>query len=454
MSAIADGVDTTIGPAQEASAAGVGVDAIVIDPLEVAGSDEVPGLNEAGRPKALRAYVVHQDPKITIIPNFVSDSEIEHLLEISKGFWFPSVVGRGVYKTNDENKDMQNEPSKNRTSYSCMLRSAQTDTVQSIEHRLAHVAGIDVDYLERLNMVRYMPGQFFNVHHDGRFRPKTVFLYLNDLPDDDAGETLFPELGLKIRPRRGCAVMWANTLSPGIDDIRTFHQGLAPRTGVKFGVNCFFNDKPLRHWEDVDSDLGDQEDIPANAKGQSRWRVVDPGDFKVSDAMAKEHEPMQVKAFVVNQEPKVMVIPSFLQPGEAALIRSCIGGEVKENDELCLARIEQRMAAAAQVSLLHMDPLRIAKCTPSMTPDGQVLAGNNYKQRFGKKVVQIFLNDVDDGGELRFPKLRMQIRPMEGCAVVWSTDTVHQGRPPKVGERFVASGIFRENPVRSPNAAP
>jgi len=97
---------------------------------------------------------VHKEPKITIIPNFISDAEVEHLLELSEEFWVPSVVGAGVYKTNDEMKDLSNQPSKNRTSFSCMLRSAQTPRVESVEHRLAHLAGMDVEYLERLNMVR------------------------------------------------------------------------------------------------------------------------------------------------------------------------------------------------------------------------------------------------------------------------------------------------------------
>eukprot|EP00971_Amphidinium_carterae_P314637 6254219-Amphidinium_carterae.1 len=32
--------------------------------------------------------------------------------------------------------------------------------------------------------LRYQPGQQFKVHHDGTFRQKTLFVYLNDLPED------------------------------------------------------------------------------------------------------------------------------------------------------------------------------------------------------------------------------------------------------------------------------
>merc|ERR1712125_137803 len=106
---------------------------------------------------------------------------------------------------------------------------------------------------ERLNMVRYGPGQLFNQHHDGRFRPKTVFIYLNDLPEGDGGEPLFPVLGVQFVPRKCTAVMWANTLEHQVEDHRMVHQGLPPKTAIKFGVNCFFNDKPLKQWDDINS---------------------------------------------------------------------------------------------------------------------------------------------------------------------------------------------------------
>jgi len=69
----------------------------------------------------------------------------------------------------------------------------------------------------------------------------TIFIYLNDLPEGDEGETHFIRLGLKVVPRAGTAVMWDNTLPNGKADERTFHQGLPPKTGVKYGLNCFFN---------------------------------------------------------------------------------------------------------------------------------------------------------------------------------------------------------------------
>mmetsp|Transcript_42113 Transcript_42113/g.89690 ORF Transcript_42113/g.89690 Transcript_42113/m.89690 type:complete len:476 (-) Transcript_42113:141-1568(-) len=433
-----------------------------IDPLEVAKEDGPPECDpKTGLPKALKAYIVHQHPQIFVVPYFVNDADIDHLLELSKDAWVPSVVGTGVYRTNDEAQDLTNKKSQNRTSYSCMLRSSQTPQVEHLEQRLAHLAGMEVDYLERLNMVRYEPGQFFNRHHDGRFRPKTVFIYLNDLPEGDGGETLFPEIGIQIVPRKGCAVMWSNILAPNVEDKRTMHQGLAPRTAMKYGVNCFFNDKPLKQWEDVDSDFGDEEDGPKVGRRTQRCRAIVPKDLLEEGDSQLALQPGQLRAFTVCQEPRVSIIPQLLSHEEAAALAATTGppDAQKADSTAMFQRIQQRLSVVAGFPVSHMDPLRVAKCEPNMTPDGRVLARENYGNRFGQKVIFIFLNDVEEGGELRFPKLGLQVRPEEGCAVVWSPwrvpgeedpRAVHQGRPPKSGLRHSAIAVFRDEAVRSP----
>mmetsp|Transcript_83529 Transcript_83529/g.259472 ORF Transcript_83529/g.259472 Transcript_83529/m.259472 type:complete len:450 (+) Transcript_83529:124-1473(+) len=421
-----------------------------IDPKVVAEDDGPPDLNENGLRKVLKAYVVHEEPRITVIPGFVTDAEIEHLIELAEEDWVPSVVGSGVYKTNDESKDLVNKPSSNRTSYSCMLRSAQTARVLHIEQRLAHLAGIDVNYLERLNMVRYSAGQLFNRHHDGRFRPKTVFIYLNDLPEGAGGETLFPEIGVQIVPRKGCAVMWANVLSPGVEDSRTYHQGLPPRMGMKYGVNCFFNDKPLKQFEDADGDA-DGDTLDATRV------TVDPAQL-LRDASGSL-QPGQIRAFTVHRDPRLSVVPEFLLPDEAAALRAISepGAPSQAELEELYPMMEKRIALVAGLPLSHMERLRVAKCEQFMIPDGHAIVRGDYSKKFGCKVVYIFLNDVDSGGELTFPALHLQVKPREGCAVVWPVvnehgeedlRAAHQGRPPSSGCRHAAIAIFRSEPVR------
>ena len=77
----------------------------------------------------------------------------------------------------------------------------------------------------------------------------TIFCYLNDLPDDNAGgETTFPHIGqeggVKVRPKAGRAVIFSNVkLSMGGDylvpDERTVHEGLPVLKGIKYGLNIW-----------------------------------------------------------------------------------------------------------------------------------------------------------------------------------------------------------------------
>jgi len=286
----------------------------------------------------------------------------------------------------------------------------------------------------------------------------TVFVYLNDLPDNDGGETQFPELGIQIVPRRGCAVMWSNVLEPGVADQRMVHAGLPPQTAIKYGVNCFFHEKPVRHWDAVKDDTPQDEDdrMPVN-KEHHGWHTLDPNEF------GKAGEANQLCAFTVLEDPKLTLLPQAVSPGEAVELRKIADHGIGSINEAILNQVQLRLAAIAGLSLAHIRTFRVAKCGPTDVPDGQILAwdkGNaivpveqGYRERFGHRTIFVFLNDLGEGGggELRFPRLATEVRPREGCAVSWSTTdmagadnfcTVHQGRPPKNGTRYGLTCTF------------
>ncbi|CAE8705172.1 unnamed protein product [Polarella glacialis] len=217
---------------------------LVVDPADWLAKDD-----QACAPPSLRTYLVHESPRLAVVPNFLTDSEVAHLLELARQSWAPSEVDDIVDERQPHAVAAQGilrRSAKHRTSDSYVLEEGQTETLRQIEKRLCHLVGMKLETLERLAMVKYAPGQFFKVHHDGGYRPWTVFVYLNDLPAGAEGETHFPALQLRVTPRKGCAVMWPNSGPDGKADPRLVHQGLPPTTGMKFGVNCFFHEKPVR----------------------------------------------------------------------------------------------------------------------------------------------------------------------------------------------------------------
>mmetsp|Transcript_96446 Transcript_96446/g.259003 ORF Transcript_96446/g.259003 Transcript_96446/m.259003 type:complete len:232 (+) Transcript_96446:2-697(+) len=200
--------------------------------------------------------------EICMVPDFLSDGEIAHLLDLAS--WERSTM-RFVKYDGEGHLESEEAPrhGAGRTSSTCTLRPAQDDRVISIERRLARLANSEVACLEPLNLVRYEPGQFFRPHHDGGHRAKTVFLYLNDLPDGAGGETHFVKLDLKIPPRRGCAVVWSNLTPEGLRDERMWHQGLPPLDTTKYGMNAFFRSVPCRDSDSLADDRPGPEACPA-----------------------------------------------------------------------------------------------------------------------------------------------------------------------------------------------
>ena len=162
-----------------------------------------------------------------LFKDFLNDAEIDYLMKLAEGNFRPSLTGVADADSLNAAKDrrmslLQERTSETRTSFSCVL-DTDDPVVNLIVRRVAFVAGYPPSHVERLSMLRYEPGQYFKLHHDGQFRPRTVFIYLNTLPEGE-GETHFPHLGMRFRPTKGVAFMWTNPLPDGTSDLRVTHQ--------------------------------------------------------------------------------------------------------------------------------------------------------------------------------------------------------------------------------------
>lgn len=55
----------------------------------------------------------------------------------------------------------------------------------------------------------------------------TLFAYLNDIPKNQGGGTVFPELNVTFHPKKNTALLWFNQDARGNMDERTLHGGEA-----------------------------------------------------------------------------------------------------------------------------------------------------------------------------------------------------------------------------------
>lgn len=214
--------------------------------------DEVPG------PEKIMASTIHKDPEVTLFENFVSEEEVEHLLQLCEGRWERSKVSKGAASDlHGRNTGAAEHPlgeegyGETRTSSSVHLQWDETIVTERIAARVAAVTQTKLAQVEPLVMLRYEPGQFFKLHHDGSMRPSTVFVYLNGLEPGSGGETSFPHLGFQVRPAKHTAVMWHNRTVGGEGDMRLKHEAKPVLAGIKYGMNCFVNIQPQRDASNV-----------------------------------------------------------------------------------------------------------------------------------------------------------------------------------------------------------
>ena len=116
----------------------------------------------------------------------------------------------------------------------------------------------------RVHMIKV--GQHYEEHHDCTYadgdsltghRIVTFFLYLSEV--EGGGETVFTQLGIIVKPRKGMALIWPGTLNSDLSqlDQLTWHQAMPVTKGRKYAANVWFRLRPWR--DDVAPREEDQE---------------------------------------------------------------------------------------------------------------------------------------------------------------------------------------------------
>lgn len=143
-----------------------------------------------------------------------------------------------------------------RTSRTCDLGTLDHRLVVDVERRISQIMGISSQWGEPIQAQRYEVGQQFKAHTD-YFEPDsqefaeyaaekgqrtwTFMVYLNTTLE--GGETHFPSLDIKVKPRRGDVVIWNNLKPDGSPNPNTLHAGTPVSRGYKVVLTKWFRDK-------------------------------------------------------------------------------------------------------------------------------------------------------------------------------------------------------------------
>ena len=101
-------------------------------------------------------------------------------------------------------------------------------------------------HLENVFVTRYSEGDFYEQHIDfgdvyGVDRLYTVLLYLNTLPVEQGGATVFPSLKVAVQPKVGRAVSWTNINPDGSGHLETNHAAFPVKdSGEKWVIQFWF----------------------------------------------------------------------------------------------------------------------------------------------------------------------------------------------------------------------
>ena len=190
----------------------------------------------------------YDTPWIVSLDNFISDEEIERLLEIAADHGYERSDDGGEYL---EDGSFVTHFMDLRTSYNSWCGTCYDDPLgQAVLERIEDVTQIDKTNYNFLQMLRYRKGQKYETHHDYDYysvprqpgpRIVTFFMYLSDV--EEGGETNFPSLGLTFKPKKGRVVIWPNVMNddPFEWDPMTQHQALPVKKGVKYAANAWIH---------------------------------------------------------------------------------------------------------------------------------------------------------------------------------------------------------------------
>ncbi len=173
--------------------------------------------------------VLSRAPDVRLIERLFTAMECEYLREVANPLFTPSVVF-------DEQRRQVRDPI--RTSDGSTIHWLIEDpAVHALNRRLAAATETSADQGEALQILRYRPGQQYRNHLDfvqttGNVRRQTALVYLNH--DYKGGETCFVKVGLKVKGRKGDALLFRNALADGHPDPLSEHAGLPVSSGTKF----------------------------------------------------------------------------------------------------------------------------------------------------------------------------------------------------------------------------
>lgn len=180
---------------------------------------------------------------VQMFPNFLSNEECDRLIQ-----FIDANHSRSLVSNSSTEKSVVEDT---RTSSTCNL-NGEDPFIKGIHERIATTLNEQVGKGETLQGQMYEVGQYFRPHTDAfglesykqhcqssGNRTKTFMIYLNE--PEEGGETNFPEVDIKVSPKKGMAVSW-NSLEEGQILKESLHEGCDVLKGTKYIITSWWRE--------------------------------------------------------------------------------------------------------------------------------------------------------------------------------------------------------------------
>lgn len=188
--------------------------------------------------------VVHRRPLVFTIDNFLTTDECSKIIEISKDHMIRAQIGTGSNAS----------VSQIRTGSSYFLKYLDDPDIFQIFKKISlllNKPGRNFDPF--FQVIHYNPGEEYKAHVDPspernnkesiRHRKMTCLFYLNDV--EEGGETEFPKLNIKVKPKMGRMIYFENYNKEGKINYDSLHRSIPVKKGEKWAFNLWYHQKEL-----------------------------------------------------------------------------------------------------------------------------------------------------------------------------------------------------------------
>ena len=195
------------------------------------------------------------DYEVVEIHGLLSDDECDTIkdMAIVKGLEESMVWNYGEQTGNTLIKD-------HRKSKQFWLEDKTSAVTMKIARITERLTGIPISHQEMLQVAMYEAGGMFNEHYDAcdheddeycakmnnnsGQRRATLLIYLND--DFEGGETEFVNMGIKVKPEKGKAILFWNTTNDESIIPMSKHKGCEVRSGEKWICTKWTHSSPYK----------------------------------------------------------------------------------------------------------------------------------------------------------------------------------------------------------------